>query len=382
MKLTTSIWHFVQRGNHIRPHMDIEQAVDQKLGYENISKKTLDKLEAIYNATVEHLEKKSGEKRVQCLDNFKAELDSVQRGVNGRDPSKATSDLQTLLVSFQKRLVDVRLKAARAGTSTEPASTPPEPRARFSGRVDTSERSDHVVYVHRDPQCILKGVDAHDFEAPPTYRQRVPAPAPHISPRPVVPTAFESHAELRTGYVASHTSNLIDPHAMSLVEAFACKTANVAVSNETLRKLDEVFERCSGITLHACGVDQQGVLEVPVLKSYDFASPYRSGFIPLVDMVDQLDEIHSLIDDMKKCRAKTVLLEKLSAYEAHVKVAWEFWKAKESKAKTHRFSVEPSTFEDRRTALLMDQNLLHRALTWQGACSKWRDQAVAALSGK
>jgi len=351
MKLSTSIWHFVQRGNRIRPHMDIEQAVDQKLGYKEVSKKTLDKLESIYNATVEHLER-SGAKRVAYLVDFKSKLDEVQRGVDRREPSKATSDLQTLIRSFRNRLAAVGLEAARADKRTEPDSTLPKPRARFNGPVDTSERSDRVLYLNRD----------------------VP-----VSPPPVVPAAIESHAELRIGHVASHESNLIDPRAMSLVEAFACKTHNVAVSNETLRKLDKVFEHCSGITLHACEVDPHGKSVLPVLKSYDFASPYRKGFIPLFEMTGQLADIETMIDGMKECRAKTVLTEKHFVYEAHILAAWEFWRAAESKAQTHRFSVEPGTFKDPGTALLMDQNLLRRALTWQGTSSQWRDLVVSAL---
>ena len=308
MKLSTSIWHFVQRGNRIRPHMDIEQAVDQKLGYKEVSKKTLDKLESIYNATVEHLER-SGAKRVAYLVDFKSKLDEVQRGVDKREPSKATSDLQALIRSFRNRLAAVGLEAARADKRTEPDSTLPKPRARFVGPVDTSERSDRVLYLNRDLRCIPTGVDTYGFEEPPTDRHGAPGPNVPVSPPLVVhtavaPTAIESRAELRIGHVASHESNLIDPRAMSLVEAFACKTHNVAVSNETLRKLDKVFEHCSGITLHACEVDPHGKSVLPVLKSYDFASPYRKGFIPLFEMTGQLADIETMIDGMKECRAK------------------------------------------------------------------------------
>jgi hypothetical protein len=167
---------------------------------------------------------------------------------------------------------------------------------------------------------------------------------------------------------------------MSLVEAFACKSHNVAVSNETLGKLDTLFERCSGITLHACDVDSDGACDGPVLNSCDFASPYRDGFISLFEMARQLANIETMIEGMRECRAKTVLLEKISAYDAHVQAAWEFWRVAESKANTHRFSVKPRTFENAGTALLMDKNLLHRALTWQGATPRFRDKSVAALS--
>lgn len=310
MNPITSFLHFAQRSNIINARgTNLEHAVDQKLGYKEISPKTLAKLHAIFNAKLESLEN-SGTHRAGNLMGFKSTLDRIENAVVDRSPSKARSDLLVITGHFQACLNVARLEAVRANRRTESATPPSGRAAHFSGPVSTQDRS--------NLRLIRQNVDTYDFDARPKGGRPVSGADVPSSPRQTGPTALQRHAEVRIGYVRPHESTRIDPKTMTLFQAFERKASNRDISSKTRRALDEVFEGRTGITLDPWN-------DVPELKDYDFANIRQTRCLNLEQSWDELERIRDLLTEMPPCAARQVLLNKVSVYEVHVATAEQFW---------------------------------------------------------
>lgn len=279
----------------IRKGMTLERAIDAKLENETVSKRTLGKLNALFNQSFRRLETTG---TTSDLTGFRSVLTSIENGLLARAPSKAKDDLLNLVQGFHRRLDDCQ------------------------------------------PGC-------RSAEAP--SPERVPAP-------------LHTRYALHIGYVGSHAPDSIDSKHMSLSAAFGAKALNRSVSTTTLGKLDDVFERISGIALHP--TDES---DAPALKAYDFASPYRSDFRNLRDLSAELEALHEVLNGMAPCQARDLLQWKLSVYETHVTAAERFWKTAETALQTRvpevRDTNAPAASDTQR---LVNVQQLKLVLTWLG----------------